>query len=305
MIASSDVYQRIIQGWYVFCIPCMLMIIEQRLIILKEIGIYINNRKNQAQIFGEFLLKQLSKEKFKVWVETNAPCNLENTDLIIVIGGDGTLLEAFGQFGKCEIPFLCINFGNTGFLSAIEPKQFHDYWPLILNEKYYVEERSVMQISITRDAGEVLKYHALNDVVIRSTRLKTCRQILKIDGKMFAEYEGDGVVCSTSTGSTAYSLSAGGAIIDPQLQAITITPICSKIKSLRPIVLSFDHTVEIICDDNLNLCSLIGIDGKEKANLCSKDVVRIDRASIKAKLVQLEKGRYLNRIQYRLGIKGL
>jgi len=274
------------------------------LIVLKEIGIYINNKKTQAQIFGEFLIKQLSKEKVKVWFGRNIPCNLENTDLIIIIGGDGTLLKAFSQFGKNEIPFLCINFGNTGFLSAIEPNQFLEYLPTILNEKYYVEERAVMQISLRRNTGEVLSYYALNDMVIRSIQLKTCRQLLKVDGNIFTEYEGDGVVCATSTGSTAYSLSAGGAIIDPQLQAITITPICSKINSLQSIVLSFNHTVEIICDDNFNLCSLMGVDGKETANLCSKDVVRIDRASIKAKLVQLEKDRYFNRIQYRLGIKG-
>ncbi len=278
-------------------------IIEQRLIIVKEIGVYINNKKIQAQIFSEFLLKQLSKEQVKVWCGSNVPRNMENTDLIIVIGGDGTLLEAFDQFGKYEIPFLCINFGITGFLSSIEPKQFIQYLPMILDEKYYVEERSVMQISLRRNTGEVLSYYALNDLIIRSARLKTCRQVLAVDGNIVAEYEGDGVVCATPTGSTAYSLSAGGAIIDPQLQAIVITPICSKINSLRSMVLSFDHTVEIICDDNFNLCSLMGVDGKETVNLCSKDVVTIDRASVKAKLVQLEKGRYFNRIQYRLGIR--
>jgi NAD+ kinase len=270
---------------------------------MKTFGVYINKEKEPARQFAQVLLKLLLQRQVTVWLGPDIPDKLENTDLIIIIGGDGTLLEAFSQIGKYEIPLLCVNFGKTGFLSAMEPEEILAYLPIILNQRYQVEERAVMQISLSTGTGELFNYYALNDLVIRSTRLKTCRQLLKVDGKMLSAYEGDGIICATSTGSTAYSLSAGGSIIDPLLQAVIVTPICSKIASLQPLVFSFDRTIEIICDDPCQLCSLIGIDGRETYNLASKDAVRINKAPYKAKFIELDKGRYVNRIQDRLGLK--
>jgi len=270
---------------------------------LKKIGIFLHNQKVQAQVFSKFIAKQFQKENIEVWFEFEPSCNPENTDLILVLGGDGTVLRAFWEFGKLEIPFLCINFGNIGFLSAIEPDDFVKYLPAILDKKYHIEERSVIQVSLIRKGrDEVLHAYALNDVVIRSVLPKISRQLLSIDGKIVTEYEGDGVICATSTGSTAYSLSAGGPIIAPQVEAIVITPICSRISSLSPIVLSTKHKVEIIIDRDLHKSSVLTVDGRQNTYLFNKDVIKIEKAPLKAKLVQLNKDRYFNLLQARLGI---
>jgi NAD+ kinase len=269
---------------------------------MKILGVYINKEKPQARVFAKVLLKHLRQKKVSVWLEPDNINKLANTELIIVIGGDGTLLEAFREMGEYEIPFLCVNFGKTGFLSSIEPHEFLDYLPVILANKYVLEEREVMEILINRKNGEVGHYYALNDVVIKSEGLKISNQLLKVDGNLWMEFEGDGIICATSTGSTAYSLSAGGSIIDPQLSAMIITPICSKIASLPPMVLSSDRSVELICNDDCGQKSVVGVDGREIINLSKEDAIIINKALYKAKLIQLKKERYINRLEKRLGI---
>lgn len=269
---------------------------------MQTVGLYINKEKPQARIFAQVLLKHLRQKQVSVCLESENINRLANAELIIVIGGDGTLLEAFQEMGEYEIPFLCVNFGKTGFLSSIEPPEFFNYLPLILANKYALEEREVMEIFINRENGEVEHYYALNEVVVKSEGLKTCRQLLKVDGNILFEFEGDGIICASSTGSTAYSLSAGGSIVDPLIPAIIVTPICSKVASLLPMVLSADRTVELICNDDCDHRSVVGIDGQVINNLSREDVIVINRALHKAKFVQLKKERYFNRIQDRLGI---
>ncbi|MEA4926781.1 MAG: NAD(+)/NADH kinase [Syntrophomonadaceae bacterium] len=267
---------------------------------MKKIGIMTNNHRTDAIHFSEFVSKKLREENIEVWFEQDPGYDPTNTDLLMLLGGDGTLLRAFHKFGKMEIPYLSINFGNIGFLSTIEPDDFLQYLPLILKENYRIEERISMYVSVLRGGqNEVFSDHAFNDVVVKSVVPRISRQALRIDGTFFSQYEGDGIICATATGSTAYSLSAGGAIVDPALDAFTLTPICSRANLMNSMVLSAQHNLEILCRD-FHPCCILSIDGREYINLVNNDRIKIQKSSLKIKLVQFHQDRYFNHIHPKL-----
>jgi NAD+ kinase len=259
-----------------------------------------NSYRIDAKHFSEFILKILNDENIEVWFEDDPEYNPADTDLIMVLGGDGTLLKAFHKFGKMEIPFLCINFGKIGFLSTIEPDDFLQYLPLIVEKKYRIEERTAIYVSLLRGGqNEVFCDYAFNDVVVKSVIPKVSRQTLRIDGTFFSLYQGDGIICATATGSTAYSLSAGGAIVDPALNALTLTPICSRANLMNSIVISTEHKLEILCNDSYP-CSIMAVDGSQHISLFYNDLIKIQKASLKIKLVQFDQNRYFNLLESKL-----
>jgi len=267
---------------------------------MKKIGIMTNGYRIDAKYFSKFISRRLSEENIEVWFEQDPAYDPANTDLLVVLGGDGTLLKAFHKFGKMEIPYLCINFGNIGFLSTFEPEDFLHYLPLIVEEKYRIEERTALYVSLLRGGKhEIFCDYAFNDVVVKSVLPRVSRQSLRIDGTFFSQYEGDGIICATATGSTAYSLSAGGAIVDPTLNALTITPICSRANLMNSMVISVDHKLEIICND-LHPCSILAVDGSELISLINNDLIKMEKASLKIKLVQFDQDRYFNLLQSKL-----
>ena len=267
---------------------------------MKKIGVVTIDQRLDVQHFHEFMTKMFRKENVDVWFESEQSYNPAGTDLIVVLGGDGTMLRAFHKFGIMGIPFLGVNFGNIGFLSTIEPDEFIEYFPLILYERYRIEEREIIQVAIVREEQhQVFCSYAFNDVVIKSVMSKISRQLLHVDGNLFSKYEGDGIICATSTGSTAYSLSAGGSIVDPSLDAIIITPICSRANLMNSMVISTEHKIEIQCTD-LYPCSILAVDGSEQINLFNKDKVSIQKAGIKVKLVQFNQDRYFKLVQSKL-----
>ncbi len=267
---------------------------------MRKIGVVTIDQRLDVQHFSEIMLHMFRKEDVEVWSESEQSYNPAHTDLIVVLGGDGTMLRAFHKFGKMGIPFLGINFGKIGFLSTIEPEKFFEYFPLILNERYCLEAREIIQVAVVREEqNEVFCEYVFNDVVIKSVLPKISRQLLHIDGNLFSKYEGDGIICATSMGSTAYSLSAGGSIVDPHLDAIVITPICSRANLMNSMVISIEHKIEILCTD-LYPCSILTIDGGEQISLFNNDRVGIQKAGLKVKVVQFSQDRYFKLLQSKL-----
>lgn len=258
--------------------------------MLKNVGIIIKSENDQAGIFSLYLVAHLTKMGISTWFEDESHY-LDNTDLIIILGGDGTVLHSFRKYGQLQVPFLCVNFGTVGFLSTIDVNDFSKYLSKIVAGDYLIEERSVIQVSLIREEKETESYYALNDLVVRSNCLRITHQSLRIDGQILYEYEGDGIIAATATGSTGYSLSAGGAIIEPSLNNILIQSLCSRIRSPKTIIMGMNHTLEIICKDKEPISSCF-IDGREYKQLFKNDVIRITRADINAKFVILDTNRY-------------
>ncbi|MEA4926462.1 MAG: NAD(+)/NADH kinase [Syntrophomonadaceae bacterium] len=268
---------------------------------MMKIGIIMNGSNRMDVLSGSnFIAQKFREQNIEVWLDSSPEYNPADSDLLMVLGGDGTLLKSFHKYGEMGIPFLGVNFGNIGFLSLIEPDDFIKYLPAIVKKEFEIGERNVLQVSLCREKQDVvISSYAFNDIVVKAVIPKISRQILNIDGNFFSKYEGDGIICATSTGSTAYSLSAGGSIIDPRLAAAIITPICARANMMNSIVISAEHHIEILCND-IYPCSIFAVDGNEPVRLINRDLIKIKKSSLKIKLVQFDQDRYFNLLQSKL-----
>jgi NAD+ kinase len=171
---------------------------------------------------------------------------VERAELIIAIGGDGTLLYAAGLVGERDIPLLGINRGRLGFLTDVLPQQMLASVNAVLAGECEADRRRLLQARLRSPEGQEVGHFALNDVVFN--RLDTGRMLdfeTRIDGRYVNSHGGDGLVVATATGSTAYALSCGGPIVDPRLSVLVVAPICPHTLSDRPIIVSGDSTVEV------------------------------------------------------------
>ncbi len=197
----------------------------------------------------------------------------EGCDLVIVLGGDGTLLAAARAIGKREIPLFAVNLGGLGFLTAITIDELYPELERALRGEHRIGRRKLLHAEVRR-AGEIVsRFEALNDVVL--TKATIARMIdldTYVDRQCVCAYKADGLIVSTPTGSTAYSLSAGGPIIFPSVPAICLTPICPHMLTYRPVLVPETSVVEVHCrseDDNVYLT----IDGQIGEPLKKDDAV--------------------------------
>jgi NAD+ kinase len=161
----------------------------------------------------------------------------EGTDLIIVLGGDGTLLSAARALGPHKVPILAVNLGGLGFLTSVTLDELYPLLEQVLAGKHRTSERMMLDAEVIRGGQAADRQCALNDAVVNKAALARMLDFdVHVDGNHVGRYRADGLVVSTPTGSTAYSLAAGGPIIDPDLDAFVITPICPHMLTNRPLV---------------------------------------------------------------------
>lgn len=200
----------------------------------------------------------------------------ENSDVIVVMGGDGTLLSAATYASEYSLPVLGINLGNLGFMADVELESVEDSLKLFIDGKYKIEKRFMIDAVITKANGENKKINALNDVVV--TRASYQRMVafdVYVNGDHLSLYQGDGLVVSTPTGSTAYSMSAGGPIVDPSLDVCIITPVCAHTMSSKPVIVPGNANIEIHFRSTFNDMAMMTADGKEGIRLSEGDVINI------------------------------
>lgn len=171
----------------------------------------------------------------------------EGCDLVIVLGGDGTLLAVARALGGREIPIFPVNFGNLGFLTAITLEELYPELERALRGEYRVSGRRMLHAELHRGTRLIAAYEALNDVVLTKASLARVIEVeTRVDQHFVCTYRADGLIVSTPTGSTAYSLSAGGPIVFPTVAALLITPICPHMLTNRPVLVPDDSVIEII-----------------------------------------------------------
>ncbi len=223
-------------------------------------------------------------------------------DLVLAIGGDGTLLRAVSLSIKYDVPVLGINMGNVGFMTEIEGDN------AILDLKHYlensvrVEERSLLEVDFQKD-NKNLSYKALNDIVLaRGSSVSMIETITEIDGIHLATYRGDGIVLSTSTGSTGYSLALGGPVIDPKSNDYYIKPIATHMSQFGGVIVSSDSSCEITVSSRKD--AQISIDGFIEHELSSGDKIRVKISDTKAKFLRKNPpNHYWSTITEKLGIR--
>lgn len=207
-------------------------------------------------------------------------------DLVIVLGGDGTLLSVARSVSP-HVPILGVNLGRLGFLTELSRTDLYPNLVNLLAGRYVLEERSLFDVELRRFAGPVSRYRAFNDVVIAKSALAQIIEIeLQVQGRLMARYRSDGLIISTPNGSTAYNLSAGGPILFPALPVAVLTPICPHSLSFRPIVVPDSEAIEVRLQTQKEEVFLT-VDGQEGGSIRFRDTVVVARSENTVQLVRL------------------
>ena len=225
----------------------------------------------------------------------------QQIDIALTIGGDGTLLGVCRKLYSQDIPCCGINIGNVGFLADIEVPELESRLQKLLEDKYYIEERTVISASQYRYGGEKrFLGHALNDMVISKGGVSRMLHLgVSVAGCRLTDYKADGVIVSTATGSTAYSLSAGGPIVNPAVKALLITPICPHTLEARPMVISDEDNVRIhIAAVHQDI--QITLDGQESYPLVPGDEITVRKAKNSARIIKFQDRNYYYTLKNKL-----
>lgn len=222
----------------------------------------------------------------------------ESSDLVIGIGGDGVMLEAARRATPASIPILGINMGRVGYMTELEMTEL-DMLENIFKGDYYLDERAMLRVEIKANSGNTkFTAYALNEAVVANG--STARIIdlqLSDNGRLVSEYRADGLVIATPTGSTAYSLSAGGPIIDPKLSCFCVTPICPHSLIARPLIFPDSAVLEV-----KNVCVRekvlhLTVDGRATFDLYFGDTAIITKSALKAKLLRIKNDDFYSKIR--------
>lgn len=209
---------------------------------------------------------------------------LRESDMVAVFGGDGTILSAAVPATECGVPVLGINLGKLGFMSAFDASD-EERLAEVLGGDYLLDRRALLSVSVMREGSETFRAAALNDAVVSAGEFgRTVSLGIYVDAHIAATLRGDGVIAATPTGSTAYSLSAGGPIIDPRSDCMVLTPVCAHTPYARPMVLPFTANAELRIPERAALT----VDGQPGAALERGDRVILGRYEREACLVRLK-----------------
>lgn len=263
--------------------------------------------------------KDLS-EKIKIFLKEKgheATDDLTRSDLVISLGGDGTLIHSASANLELGVPIVGINLGKLGFLTACEADEWQEAVQKLIDGKYFISERMTLDASIEKrdeahprgvlqvsprfhPAGEgSSSYRAVNEVVVKGLYRVVDLEVT-VKNRKFLESSGDGVIIATQTGSTAYSLSAGGPIVDPELDCFVLTPVNAHGLPVPSVVLSPDDEVEIKVKEGENV-SLI-IDGQEHTKLEEGSIVKVNKGKHRVKLVYFEEHHIIAALNAKFGL---
>ena len=234
---------------------------------------------------------------------TNAGIVPDGVECIIVLGGDGTLIQAARDLNEKNIPLLGVNIGTLGYLTDADMNTVYDTLDNLMNDNYEIDTRMMLDGRIYRGNDIIYEDVALNDVVLsRRGILRVIDFDIYVNGEYLNSFAADGVIVSTATGSTAYSLSAGGPIVQPNARLIMITPICAHTLTQRSIIFGQDDEIVIQMNDNKKLSEerVATYDGESYCNVVTGDRVVITRSDKVARLIKTSKTSFLERIRNKM-----
>lgn len=265
------------------------------------------------------IVRFLKKQKVEVFFDTNSAPHfstigglkkeqlLKKVDMVIIMGGDGTMLKTARRLSRKKVLVLGVNMGNLGFLSETTSDKVIETLERIFEGHYAIDRRSVLRVTIYRDGKKTESHLALNEAVINQGAFaRLIKMSLMIDGRNMVSFKGDGLIVATPTGSTAHSLSAGGPIVHPAIAGLTITPICPSSLSMRPIIIPDTRqlTVTIETERREHSANIsLTIDGQDMLSLKFGDIVKIRRSKRDFFLIRVQ-NRYYKTLRNKLSWGG-
>ena len=228
----------------------------------------------------------------------------EDVEGVIVLGGDGTVIQAARDLARRDVPFLGVNMGTLGYLTEVEAKEYKAALDSLMNGEYHLEERMMLDGLVTGDGQEKYRSKALNDIVIsRSGVLRIINFQIFVNGRYLKSYNADGMIISTPTGSTGYNLSAGGPIVEPGAHMLLITPICAHSLNTRSIVLSGDDVIEVVIGPGRKMeeeRAVATFDGDTAVELVTGERIVIKKSQRNTKLIKLNDRSFLEVLSKKL-----
>lgn len=223
----------------------------------------------------------------------------DSIDILIVLGGDGTMIHAARLLDGRKVPILGVNMGSLGFLTAVKVAEVYPILERMMKDDYEVEERMMLSVCHTRQSETLAVYKVLNDAVVKGDNARLVRLEARINNEYVNTYRADGLIIATPTGSTAYSLSANGPILYPTIHSIIVAPICPFNLTNRPVVIPDWMTVDVAVSPDQANVELI-LDGQLDVPLSTGDVVRIKRSEKSVYLIKYEGKSYFDILRERL-----
>lgn len=277
----------------------MLAVDERR--FMKTVGIIFNPDKTRAKQELEKLSGWLRKKNCKVIILSSGGTKFPAMDFALSLGGDGTMLRVSRFLAPLEIPVLGINLGSLGFLAETDPKEMYSVLSELLEGKYEIEERMMLDVTI-KSKNKTARHPALNDCVIHSgSNGRIITVTANINNEFLADYIGDGLIVATPTGSTAYSLAASGPIVHPHLSVFILSPVCPHTLAQRPLIVSTEHILSLQVTSKSELENpVLSLDGQISFLLKPKDLITITSYEKPLRLITNPKRNYFQVLRTKL-----
>ncbi len=276
---------------------------------MNRIGIVYQSKKPEAKPVADEIGVWLAERGVDYWIssiwdEENANGNMVGTSLLIVLGGDGSTLHGARLSISHSVPLFGINMGRVGFLSEAQPHNWPERLGKVLSGDYWVENRLMLHAALERDGRSLQTFTALNDVVIgRGKHVRILRMELRVDGDLVTDYSADALIVATPTGSTAYSMAAGGPMLPPRLMNFVVTPVAAHLSLNRALV--FHEEAEISIKVQMDHEAMVTADGTDGISLHDGDIIRIKKHANYCCFARVDSsGYFYRRLMNRLGFSG-
>lgn len=280
---------------------------------MKDFLLITNSAKEKGVEYSEKLIKILeskgcrcsaslfTKESTdKPYLYTDPALVPEETDAVLVLGGDGTFLHAAKDLINLDLPIMGINFGTLGYLTEVTADGFEDALNIILNNEHFVEKRMLLAGDIIRGREVIHSDMALNDIVLnRSLSTGVINFDVVVNSNFLNSYSADGIIVATPTGSTGYNLSAGGPVVQPTAEIILATPLCAHTLNSRSIAFSADVEINLIVNKRISAREqrrVVSFDGEKEIILEDGDIIRIRKADKVTKVLRVNKMSFVEQL---------
>ncbi|MFH1028365.1 MAG: NAD(+)/NADH kinase [Pseudomonadota bacterium] len=280
---------------------------------MKSVAIFAKRHDPRCQVVADDLINWLEEKNCLPLVENDLARLIgyagafsdedirEQAELVVVLGGDGTLISVARLFSGKDVPIVGVNLGSLGFLTEVTVEELYPLLDRCLRGEPRVSERMMLEVTVCREDQEIEKCHVLNDMVINKGALARIVDLeTKVNRHFLTTYKADGLIISTPTGSTGYSMSAGGPIIHPLMSCIVITPICPHTLTNRPIVVTDESIISITIASSFDEKVYLTLDGQVGFKLMQGDTIEVRKALKTTSLVMSKERDYFEILRTKL-----
>lgn len=258
---------------------------------IRRVAIVVNEGKPDAIARGREIGKLLHSEGIQV--------EIKDPDLVVSLGGDGTMLRAAQHAHAADVPLLGVNLGTLGYLTEVDASHEIDALRRVLAGDFEIQDRMMLKCSV-----EDRTFVGLNEVLVeRAARMRLVRLAVRVGGESLGDFNADGIIVATPTGSTAYALSAGGPIVSPRAECLVVVPVSPHMVFARPFVLAPDEVVEITVKESAQPASL-SLDGHMGCDLATGSTALVRRHERPLKLIRLGGPRFIERLRTKMNLPG-